>query len=142
MGAPEGNKNAQKHNRDEILVVLSDIMGDIINGKAKSLERCLVRRGLYAEKLNHWLRTHKDDEVVSQAIRDVQEINKTNVIANVMEKEIPEKFAMFYARCNMGWNDKPDREKGDSDSLPDGVELVDYGMGDFPEGSENPFSYD
>lgn len=71
MAAPQGNKNAQKWTREEVLSLMNKAL-KAVNEDCFYLSEVCLACGVYPEWISRMLKKFQDDEIVCQAIKKVQ----------------------------------------------------------------------
>ncbi len=129
MSAEKGNRYAQKHTRDDVIRIAYDIIDglmnyDVIEKKARDssvdgyselktitrsgyscLTRGLFAHGLYPAKLAEWLKTHKEDEEVSKALRLLKATADGAILVNTAEGLYSAPIGQFLCKTVLGMQD-------------------------------------
>lgn len=164
LGRNIGNIFAQKHNKEEVLIVLTDIYVGLVTHATtnikkneplsekefsgykeekyidrtgySTIEEGFLKNGLPACKLREWAKTHKDDIEVSTAVGLIRNMRETVLINGGANGTIPATMAKFLLTAQLGITDR-EKEDDKGDELPKGAEIEYI---DAEEGGD--FSYD
>lgn len=106
MPAPNGNTNAEKWNRKEVLAMLAKIEAEAKKPSCAWLGTALVKCDLYKDVWAYWKEKFSDDEVVFRTIKKIDTIFEERLFAKALKNEANATIAIFGLKNNHGWKDK------------------------------------
>lgn len=111
MAGTIGNKNAEKYPEDVMLKIIDDMQKYIIEDDCHTLKRALR----HVKKHTTWWAemTEKfiDNKIVSQAIKETEDIIEDNIIENTMDGTAKSAvFSIFLLKNKFGYKDKSEQD--------------------------------
>lgn len=107
MGAPEGNKFAEKWTRDEVLTRLWDMEITAKEEDCLYIGTLLVKYNLYKEIWSYWKDKFKDDDEVFQPIKKIEQVFENKLFSGGLTAKYNPAIVIFGLKNNHKWTDQP-----------------------------------
>ena len=127
MAPPKGNKYAQKHSKEHVVAVLTDVIDGMLrydpkktrnttdgsqeeynytNNGYSCIERGLHANGTYKQKLTEWEKFWKDDKDVTELIKKCRIVSNDMIITNTIEGKYNSSVGIFLMKAKLGMVEK------------------------------------
>lgn len=116
-GAPPGNKNAEKWTVAEVLPILEKIEKEASKPNCYYLGTALVAVKLYKEVWAYWCEKFKDEEVVFQSIKRINQVFEAKLYGAALSGGVDKTVAIFGLKNNHDWKDKQEVESNTNISI-------------------------
>lgn len=106
-GAPEGNKNAEKWNEENVLQKIAEMQEYFLSSKDYTLNGALFNVGLYPDWWSDMANKFKDNAIVSRTIKNTEKILETKIVNDTMVGDAKSAaFSIFLLKNKFGYVDK------------------------------------
>jgi len=106
-GAPQGNKNAEKWNEENVLEKISEMQDYFISSKDYTLNGALFNVGLYPDWWSDMANKFKDNIIVSRTIKNTEKILEAKIVNDTMIGDAKSAaFSIFLLKNKFGYVDK------------------------------------
>ena len=106
MAGTKGNTNAEKWTRYTVLEMLKKIEAEAKKPTCAWLGSALVKVGLYKQVWAYWKDIFKDDKIVFEPIKKIEQIFEDRLFEKALKGEYNQTMAIFGLKNNHEWRDR------------------------------------
>lgn len=107
----QGNSNAEKYPREEIINIMSRITEGLKKGKYSSIHRAYLSEGIYSALVDYWKKRFSDDATVLSAIKTVSKLGHELLRSNMLDGTVNSTAAIWIDKSVYKSSEKTEDEK-------------------------------
>lgn len=114
VGAPKGNKNAEKWTEETVLEAVVLVYEYCKNHKTPFLGIALNALDFSAQRWSEWTKKFSDNKVVLESIKKTETLIEANLVEGGMKGDFNSTMAIFTLKNKHGWRDKKEVDNNHS----------------------------
>lgn len=122
MGAPKGNKNAEKWTEETVLVELEIMKAHCTKNKSVFIGSALSQLGYGHQLWSEWTNKFKDTKIVFDTIKNIEKLIESNLVEGGVKGDFNSTMTIFTLKNKHGWQDKRTQENTGANGGPIKVE--------------------